>query len=265
MLVFGLTSKMNNLQTAVDFLKSRNRVILRCTTCELDRADTNRGRSHSAAKSAPAAAESIPPLNSATASGGSSPLPFRGYPSDVDPERFHLIAPYESDPERWTDIEWIDQYSGKPFRITTESHHGGRGVARVKTYGDGFEEYEWHPESKSADANGEPAGKQTIGLLQRRHITVDHVMYIGRESNQLEDVDAGLVRANDGYTEYPDPRRDYWQMVIVPALKQISLRSWQRDTGKFPVILIDARCGRRRPHATNRKLLIAYARKRGVL
>jgi hypothetical protein len=183
----------------------------------------------------------------------------------VDPERFHLIAPYESDPERWTDIEWIDQYSGKPFRITTESHHGGRGVARVKTYGDGFEEYEWHPESKSADANGEPAGKQTIGLLQRRHITVDHVMYIGRESNQLEDVDAGLVRANDGYTEYPDPRRDYWQMVIVPALKQISLRSWQRDTGKFPVILIDARCGRRRPHATNRKLLIAYARKRGVL
>jgi len=51
-----------------------------------------------------------------------------GHPSDVDPERFHLIAPYESDPERWTDIEWIDQYSGKPYRITTEGHHGGRGV-----------------------------------------------------------------------------------------------------------------------------------------
>ena len=131
-----------------------------------------------------------------------------GHPSDVDPERFHLIAPYESDPERWTNIEWIEQYSGTPYRITTEGHHGGRGVARVKTYGDVFDEYEWHLESKSADANGQPASKQTIGLLQRRHIAIDHVIYIGRESNQLEDVEAGLVRASDGYTEYPDPRRD---------------------------------------------------------
>jgi hypothetical protein len=67
-----------------------------------------------------------------------------------------------------------------------------------------FEEYDWHPEPKCADANGAPANKQTIGLLQRRHITIDHIIYIGRESNQLEDVDAGLIRASDGYTEYPD-------------------------------------------------------------
>ena len=57
---------------------------------------------------------------------------------------------------------------------------GGRGVARVKTYGDVFEEYEWHPESKSDDAKGDPAGKQTIGLLQRRHITIDHLIDAGR-------------------------------------------------------------------------------------
>ena len=100
----------------------------------------------------------------------------------------------------------------------------------------------------------------------RRHITIDHVIYIGRESNQLEDVEAGLVRPGDGaYTEYPDPRRDYWQSAVVPALKQISLRAWQHDTGKSAVILIDARRRRRRPHAKHRKLLIAYARKRGIL
>jgi hypothetical protein len=59
--------------------------------------------------------------------------------------------------------------------------------------------------------------------------------------------------------------RDYWQKAVVPALKQISLRAWQRYTGKSAVILIDTRRGRRQPHARNRKLLIAYARKRGVL
>jgi hypothetical protein len=142
----------------------------------------------------------------------------------------------------------------------------GRDVARVKTYGDVFEECEWHPETKCADVNGEPANKQTVGLLYRRHISIDHLIYIGRESNQLEDVEAGLVRAGDGaYTEYPDPRRDYWQTAVVPALKQISLKAWQRDTGKSAVILIDARLGRRQPHARHKALLIAYATKVGVL
>lgn len=108
-------------------------------------------------------------------------------------------------------------------------------------------------------------GRVNHGLLHRRHISIDHLIYIGRESNQLEDVEAGLVRASDGYTEYPDPRRDYWQTAVVPALKQISLKAWQRDTGKSAVILIDARRGRRQPHPRNRKLLIASARKRGTL
>jgi hypothetical protein len=189
-----------------------------------------------------------------------------GHPTGVDAERFHLIAPFESDPTRWIDIEWIDQYTGDTYRITTIGHHGGRGVARVKTYGEVFEEYEWHPETKSADANGTMANKQTAGLLQRRHISIDHIIYIGRESNQLEDVEAGLVRASDGaYTEYQDPRHDYWRAVVVPALKQISLTSWKRDTGKSPAILIDARRGRRQPHARHRALLIAYARSRSIL
>lgn len=34
-----------------------------------------------------------------------------GHPAGVDAERFHLIAPYESDPERWSELEWIDQYT----------------------------------------------------------------------------------------------------------------------------------------------------------
>jgi hypothetical protein len=34
------------------------------------------------------------------------------------------------------------------------------------------------------------------------------------------------------YTEYSDPRGDYWQKAVVPALRQISLKAWQRDTGK---------------------------------
>jgi hypothetical protein len=53
--------------------------------------------------------------------------------------------------------------------------------------------------------------------------------------------------------------------MVMPALQRIPLKAWERDTGKSQVVLIDARRGRRRPHAKHRALLVAYARKRGLL
>jgi len=45
-----------------------------------------------------------------------------GHPTGVDAERFHLIAPYESDPELWSERDWIDQYSGKARRGRRRPH-----------------------------------------------------------------------------------------------------------------------------------------------
>lgn len=118
-----------------------------------------------------------------------------GHPSGADPERFHLIAPYEPNPTRWTQMDWTDQYTGTTYRITTDWPHGTRRAARVKTYGDVLQEYEWHPEPKCADAEGHRCEKPTIGLLQRRHVRVAAVKYIGKESNHLDEVELG-----------PDPR-----------------------------------------------------------
>ncbi len=146
-----------------------------------------------------------------------------GHPPGVDPEHFHLIAPFESDPRRWTKMDWIDQNSGTTYRITTAGHYGIAGVARVKTYGDVLEEYEWHAESKCADANGAPSDKTTIGLLQRRHVRIRVLKYIGKESNHLEDVESGVLHAAESvYTEYPDPRHEEWN-TIRQALRRVSL------------------------------------------
>ena len=45
-----------------------------------------------------------------------SPL---GHPDGVDPERFHLVTPYNANPRSWLEAEWIDQYTGKHFRIAS--------------------------------------------------------------------------------------------------------------------------------------------------
>jgi hypothetical protein len=118
-------------------------------------------------------------------------------------------------------MQWIDQYSGRHFRIVTTGYPNER-TALVKTYGDVLREYEFHPESKCADANGEACSKQTIGLLQRRHVRVLKTTYIGKESNKIEDVASALVHsAQEVYTEYPDPRRDEWESTIRPALNKV--------------------------------------------
>jgi hypothetical protein len=189
-----------------------------------------------------------------------------GHPYGTTPEHFQLIAPYERDSRRWLTMPWIDRYSTNTYQISTVDDHGDRKTARVKTYGEVIEEYAFHPESKCADAYGQPSGKQTIGLLHRRHVRIDSVTLIGKESNSLEEVQAGLVHDEQNvYTEYTDPKRDYWSTKVVPALKQISLTIWERESAKSRRILIDARRGRRRPHRRNQELLISVARKLGLL
>ena len=166
----------------------------------------------------------------------------------------------ETDSRKWLTNNWIDQYSGKEFRITTVGSYGSSDTARVKTYGDVLVEYEYHPESKCADASGEPCGKQTVGLLQRRHVRIDQIKYIGKESNSLEEVEAGLHHsAENVYTEYPEPRRDEWHTKILPVLRKIPPTILEQS-GLSPRTIMYALAGERRPHRKNQERLAAIAR-----
>jgi hypothetical protein len=186
-----------------------------------------------------------------------------GHPIGVDPARFHLVGPYEVNARKWLETKWIDQYSGKTYRITT-TDLPNRHTARVKTYGEIVTEYEFHPESKCADADGKPCSKQTVGLLERRHIRIEQIKYIGKESNSVEEVDQGLIHsAQKVYTEYPDPRHDDWSTKTLPALRQIPLKNLVKECkGKLSRrALIDLRAGRSRPHPKNQAVLTVIVEK----
>jgi hypothetical protein len=170
------------------------------------------------------------------------------------------------DPSRWLEMPWIDQYTGKRYRITTEGFHGTRLVARVKTYGDVLREYAFHPGSKSADAQGKASGKQTIGLLQRRHIQVGQIIYIGKESNKVEEIESGTIHsAQNVYTEYPDPRRDEWETKVLPALRKFPVGVLRKLTNKSRSMLTRTLAGRSRPRPINQMLLKSALRRIGML
>jgi len=191
-----------------------------------------------------------------------------GHPFGVDEEKFHLISPYDSDSRKWLEKEWIDQHSGKRYRITTKGDYGTTYAARVKTYGDVVREYESHPEAKCADSKGNPCDRQTVGLLQRRHIKVEQINSIGKESNSLESVEEGTTHSEANiYTEYVDPKRTEWITKIQPALKKLPLSVLVKECGNrlSRRELIELRAGRSRPHRKNRELLAEVVRRLGLL
>lgn len=179
-----------------------------------------------------------------------------GHPFGTNPEKFHLIAPFEFNSRKWLEMFWTDQYSGKQFKISTQKNSSSRATARVNTYGDIVADYAHHPESKCADEHGNTCDQQTTGLLFRRHVRIGEIIPIGKESNKLEEVDAGLVHsAANVYTTYPDLKRDNWERTVRPKLQAIPLHVLIKETGLSRRMLIKARQGHARPHPRNQLLL----------
>jgi hypothetical protein len=91
------------------------------------------------------------------------------------PERFLLVAPYESDPRKRPRLPWTNAYEpGSKYEIVPDDGTGEQlasatdGRVIVKTYRSVLADYRTHPEAKSLGPDGEPCGKQTRGLLTRR-------------------------------------------------------------------------------------------------
>ncbi len=65
-------------------------------------------------------------------------------------------------------------------------------------------------------------GPRTRGLLRRRKLRIDGVIYTGKESNMYEEVQRGLVTdADEVRVEYRPPHQDVWSRAAVPLLRHV--------------------------------------------
>lgn len=164
-----------------------------------------------------------------------------GLPKGVQAERFQLVAPFEPDARRWLRRPWYTLYAckrrredgseeelpaGSEFRVTARqaSEQVDDHAAIARTYGDVLEDYRRHPETKFLGSDGSPCGPETVGLLRRRAVFTsrDQVRLIGKESNRLEDVQAGLIHdRTEVVSEYADPMQDPWVTTVLPVLKML--------------------------------------------
>ena len=146
-----------------------------------------------------------------------------GAPEGADPQRCHLIAPYERDPSKWLQGIWTDLYSGVTCRATTGVSVSGR-EAEIRSIGEVLQAYAEHPESKSLGPDGKECGRFTVGLLQVRHVVVGTKLIIGKEANHLEEQEVGLIDPVKEHVQvFKRARGDVWAEELQPAL--IALRT----------------------------------------
>ena len=85
----------------------------------------------------------------------------------------------------------------------------------------------------------DPRNFQNSGTIHAVGSSVDGGMplpelltYLGKESNRLEEVEAGLGHdPDDVYTEYADPGRDAWRALVLPVLKRMPARELATAAG----------------------------------
>jgi len=160
------------------------------------------------------------------------------YPKDggaparsTDKRAFHLVGPFETDPARWRSLSWFDLYTGERYRIRTGDVALAVGnVCVVKSYREVLEAFRTRPELKLADAEGQPCAPGTRGMLRRRAIWVIGITHIGRETNDLDDREAGVTDLDQALEDFGDGDRDDQELVRL-ALAGVPPRARARGVG----------------------------------
>jgi hypothetical protein len=164
-------------------------------------------------------------------------------PGDTN-KSFQLVAPYSRNPSEWLDLDWIDIHSGEIYRIRTNEPSDRLGI-RVQTMGDVLDRFRMHPEAKSCGLSKEENDRDPVGLLGRLNVQVETIRHIGKETNLIEQHEAGVVLA-DPLTVYVSGN-DSDRMCGL--LKRVSLREVARESGVSERMLRNLRKGDRHPSA----------------
>jgi hypothetical protein len=198
----------------------------------------------------------------------------KSYPEAVKPFGFMLVAysdplrtseevgrlvrPFERDPRRWLDDEWVDLYEpNKRYSVgVRHPDHASaqRGVVYLKKYRDVLYSYLGHPESKSADASGLVCRRATRGVLHRRTVEAATVTHIGKEANRLEDRLSGLTLSEDDYLLKLGGDGS-WERLVVPAARLLGFSKVRAASGLATSTLADLVSLRTRPQRRHEVVL----------
>jgi hypothetical protein len=160
-------------------------------------------------------------------------------PDGVSPDRFCLVAP--AGEQR----QFVNRYDPDGPTYTAGLDF------TAKTYADLIDTYDRHPERKFAGPDGEPCRANTRGLLGDLPLVVSGIRHVGKEGNELEAHQAGLLNEAERQLEYHDSAFE----DLLAKLKKIPTKMIAEAIGYNPRTVRRLKRGQFRPSATQRNKL----------
>lgn len=139
----------------------------------------------------------------------------------------------------WPSLSWYDRTTGQPVEITTASslievdaEIRTSSTLPIQTISDVIHRYRLRPEHKSLGSDGERAGRESSGKLQRRPVrsVLALQQLIGKEGNKLLERQVGDVVHSDEYLADYGARKDAWHCVV-DAVRQLGAGAVARRSG----------------------------------
>lgn len=95
-----------------------------------------------------------------------------------------LVTPFTKDRSTWKTAIYRDIATGDEYTLYDEDSPTRAGQIDAMRYGGIIEQHRFHPERKFCGRDGQPCGRNTRGLLQRRHVQIGLKIPIRKESNR---------------------------------------------------------------------------------
>jgi hypothetical protein len=106
----------------------------------------------------------------------------------------------------------------------------------------------------------------STGLLQRRPVTARLQVYIGKESNNLEQRQAGLIHdIDETLATFNDARGEAWARLVLPVLRDFRAAQIAARAGLHRRTIERHVTGRSRPHPGTRLSSFHRSRTRTIL
>jgi hypothetical protein len=151
-----------------------------------------------------------------------------GYPSNISPGHFRLVAPFESDQTKWDRLKCInigDPQDQRRYELTTRfnsSEYGKRAI--VEIFDDLFYRYMLHREAKSLSPDGTTCKADTRGLLGRAHIIAGRHRRIGKETDRRWEEGDDLESLMYVPVEYEHPAEQQEPAHLVRARERLIMK-----------------------------------------
>jgi hypothetical protein len=145
------------------------------------------------------------------------------------------IAPFCNDPQAMPYGDFINYKNGKKMN----------GQQHFKSLSDELWSYNNHPESKLSKSNGD------TGTLQRRHISIDRTIYIGKEADKIEENLSGLGKVYYNVYKSPEDTQKIISKILSMSLKDARLAGISK--GQYYNLFASAKKGRL-PNLKNKTL-----------